>query len=248
MENTASFDLNRAIQNWRENLGQSPAFRSENLYELETHLRDAIVTLRGSGLSDEEAFIIAAKRLGKSSHLEAEFAKQNSRSVWLDRALWILLGAQLWGLANVFSFSLQTFLQAALPKLNDWLSTYGFGRVSESIPGQVVYVIALPVTILMGAKLFSITQHWAERRGWSPLDFVLNRPRVLTGVYIMLFLAPWGVQYGTVLLARWFALERYTGMSMTSGYTFFALVVLQMVVFASIVMVIASRRLRLRYK
>ena len=45
MENQTAFDLNQAIQRWRENLANSPAFRSENLNELESHLRDSISTL-----------------------------------------------------------------------------------------------------------------------------------------------------------------------------------------------------------
>jgi hypothetical protein len=246
METSTPFDLNQAIHKWRNDLAQSPAFRSENLHELETHLRDSIAALSGGGLSDEETFIIATKRLGKSSQLEAEFAKQNSHSVWLDRALWILLGAQLWAVASVLSSSLQTFLQAAIPKANAWLSDYGFGRISESIPGHVFYAIALPVVILAGAKLFSITLHWSESRGWSPSDLVLDRPRLVAGLYGMLCLAPLGIQYGTTLMVRWFALERYTGMSMESGYALFALVALHVAVFTTIVMVVASRRLRLR--
>src|ERR1043165_8539789 len=58
MEATTPFDLNQAIQRWRENLGQSPAFRSENLFELESHLRDSIATLQRQGLSDEEALLV----------------------------------------------------------------------------------------------------------------------------------------------------------------------------------------------
>src|SRR5690349_14090776 len=42
MENPTSFDLNRAVQQWRETLAQSPAFRGENLNELESHLSDSI--------------------------------------------------------------------------------------------------------------------------------------------------------------------------------------------------------------
>ena len=51
METTTSFDLNRAIQSWRENLAQSPAFRGENLNELESHLRDSVATWQARGLS-----------------------------------------------------------------------------------------------------------------------------------------------------------------------------------------------------
>lgn len=96
MENQTSFNLNLALERWREELGQSPAFRTENLDELEAHLRDSVKRLQTHGLSEEEAFLVAARRIGKSGPLEIEFAKINGRAVWLDRFLWLLLGAQLW--------------------------------------------------------------------------------------------------------------------------------------------------------
>lgn len=98
METTTSFELNHAIQQWRENLGQSPAFRSENLNELESHLRDSIATLQTRGLSAEEAFVVATGRIGQGGPLEAEFCKVNGRAIWLDRMLWMLVGIQIWGL------------------------------------------------------------------------------------------------------------------------------------------------------
>jgi len=99
MESTTSFDLTREIQQWRDNLAASPAFRGENLNELESHLRDSITTLQSHGLHPDEAFIIAARRIGKGSSLETEFAKVNRRALLLDRALWMLVGIQLWQLA-----------------------------------------------------------------------------------------------------------------------------------------------------
>jgi len=97
METTTSFDLNQAIQNWRENLNQSPAFRRENLDELGSHLRDAVATLQTSGLSAEEAFLIGVKRIGRNASLETEFGKVNGKVIWLDRFLWMLIGYQVWG-------------------------------------------------------------------------------------------------------------------------------------------------------
>lgn len=102
METTAPFDLNRTIQRWRENLAQSPAFRHENLNELESHLRDSIVALQTSGLSAEEAFTIAVKRIGKQKSLEKEFEKMNGKSIWLDRILWMLIGFQVWIMISMF--------------------------------------------------------------------------------------------------------------------------------------------------
>ncbi|MFO1514896.1 MAG: hypothetical protein U1F83_18645 [Verrucomicrobiota bacterium] len=97
METTTSFDLNRAVQRWRESFAQSPAFRRENLDELESHLRDAIATLQTSGLSIEEAFLIGVKRIGRNASLETEFGKLNRKAIWLDRFLWMLIGYQVWG-------------------------------------------------------------------------------------------------------------------------------------------------------
>jgi hypothetical protein len=96
METPTSFDLNRAIQSWRENLGQSPAFRGEDLDELESHLCDSIATLQIRGLSAEEAFMVAANRIGKGGTLESEFGKVNGTAVWLDRFFWMLIGYQVW--------------------------------------------------------------------------------------------------------------------------------------------------------
>jgi hypothetical protein len=90
--NPTPFDLNHAIQTWRENLNHSPAFGRENLDELETHLRDSVAALQARGLSEAEAFIIAVRRAGSSVALGLEFGKVNPRGVWLDRVLWMLVG------------------------------------------------------------------------------------------------------------------------------------------------------------
>src|SRR4029078_3646355 len=88
-------DLNRAIQQWRTDLAQSPTFCTENLDELESHLQDSVRTLEARGLSGEEAFLIATNRMGRGAALAPEFGKINIQTIWLDRGLWLLLGAQI---------------------------------------------------------------------------------------------------------------------------------------------------------
>jgi hypothetical protein len=97
MENPTSFDLNRAIEQWRENLAQSPAFCCGNLDELESHLRDSVAALQTRGLSASEAFLVASRRIGASNALETEFGKVNGQAIWLDRFFWMLIGLQVWG-------------------------------------------------------------------------------------------------------------------------------------------------------
>ena len=77
MENVSQFDLNSALQLWLERLGQSPQVKTENLKELESHVRDSVVQLQTKGLSSEESFLIATHRVGSPAKLEPEFAKVN---------------------------------------------------------------------------------------------------------------------------------------------------------------------------
>jgi len=98
METQTAFDLNLAIRRWLEDLAHSSAFRSENLNELESHLRDSIDRLRTPQLSAEEAFLIATRRIGGSRQLESEFGKLNRGAIWLGRAMWMLIGIQVWPL------------------------------------------------------------------------------------------------------------------------------------------------------
>lgn len=100
MAKQTSFDLNLAIRHWREYLAQSPAFRTENLNELESHLRDSIAALQTGRLSEEEAFVIASRRVGNGQQLETEFAKVNRTATWADRILWMLIGVQIWKLVS----------------------------------------------------------------------------------------------------------------------------------------------------
>jgi uncharacterized membrane protein YbhN (UPF0104 family) len=100
METAAPFDLNRAIQQWRENLAPSPAFRRENLDELESHLRDSVTHLMQRGLAADEAFLVATRRVGGGPMLSREFSKMNAKEIWMNRALWMLVGIQVLGLVH----------------------------------------------------------------------------------------------------------------------------------------------------
>lgn len=103
METTTPFDLNQAIEQWRGSLRQSPAFRQENLDELESHLRDSIAILKDRSLSDEEAFLIATRRAGSGAALGTEFGKINSNSIWMNRILWMLIGTQVFVMARTLT-------------------------------------------------------------------------------------------------------------------------------------------------
>ncbi len=81
MENISQFDMNASLGLWLEKLTQSPHFRTENVSEMESHVRDSMTKLQSQGLSEEESFLIAIRRVGSVGKLEPEFAKVN-RSSW----------------------------------------------------------------------------------------------------------------------------------------------------------------------
>jgi hypothetical protein len=108
MENNPRFDLNDSIARWREHFLNTEALRREDVAELESHLRDAIDDLAGKGLSEEEAFLIAKRRLGRIEQLEAEFGKVSAGAVWLSRSIWMVIGILLFSaganLGSIVSF------------------------------------------------------------------------------------------------------------------------------------------------
>ena len=86
------FDMNKALQQWRNDLTKAESCETADVDEMHSHLIDQIEALIASGLSQEESFWIATHRLGDNSCLQREFAKVNSSAIWSRRALWMITG------------------------------------------------------------------------------------------------------------------------------------------------------------
>lgn len=86
------FDIDSEIERWKLSFSTSDAVSEESVIELETHLRELTADLGRSGLSQQEAFLVATHRLGHPSDLECEFERSNGVAVWRRRVLWMLCG------------------------------------------------------------------------------------------------------------------------------------------------------------
>ncbi len=86
------FELETAIDNWKMAFDRTDAFGSNDILELEEHLRELVIDFTEIGLSPREAFIVAADRLGHPSDLQQEFSKSTSLPHWQRRAVWMLTG------------------------------------------------------------------------------------------------------------------------------------------------------------
>ncbi len=93
-------NLEEQIADWKKSITSAESLHESDLSELEQHLRDAIADLQKRGLNLQEAFLVAASRLGTYDALDTEFRKINGSYLWQRRVFWMLAGYLLMGLAG----------------------------------------------------------------------------------------------------------------------------------------------------
>jgi hypothetical protein len=74
--------LEEQIGQWRAYLRRRRAINGPDVEELETHLRDQVGVLTQAGLAEDEAFLVAVKRMGSLDALSREFAREHSERLW----------------------------------------------------------------------------------------------------------------------------------------------------------------------
>src|ERR687894_3193112 len=70
------------IAAWRAYVAEAPGVNGRDVDELEDHLRHEIAELNSAGLADDEAFLVAVKRVGDVDALSREFAREHSGRLW----------------------------------------------------------------------------------------------------------------------------------------------------------------------
>jgi hypothetical protein len=70
------------IAEWRTFVAGVPTVNGHDVDELEDHLRHQIVELNAAGLTDDEAFLVAVKRMGDLDAVSREFAREHSDRLW----------------------------------------------------------------------------------------------------------------------------------------------------------------------
>jgi hypothetical protein len=75
------------IAEWRAYVAEAPGVNGRDVDELEDHLRHQIAELNAAGLTDDEAFLVAVKRMGELDDLSREFAREHSGRLWKQLVL-----------------------------------------------------------------------------------------------------------------------------------------------------------------
>jgi hypothetical protein len=182
--------LEAQIGEWRSYFRRRQAIRDVDVAELEDHLRGQVESLMGVGLAQDEAFLVAVKRMGAMDALAQEFAREHSDRLW--RQLVAAPGATEEGAAErrreavvALSLALAAAVLIKLPEL--------FGYTLQVNPELYVRNASVAVFPLLAA-------YFAWKRGLNrPTIGWLVAPFVLAALVINLF--PFGTGSHTGVLA-----------------------------------------------
>jgi hypothetical protein len=86
-ESPTGDSLERQVDAWRAHLRRSRTITDTDVMELEDHLREQIASLADQGLAEDEAFLVAVKRMGAIDALTREFAREHSERLWKQLVL-----------------------------------------------------------------------------------------------------------------------------------------------------------------
>jgi len=74
--------LDQEIGRWRGHVERHRAISARDVDEMEAHLRDQVNDLVAVGLEDDEAFLVAVKRIGNLDAVSQEFAQEHTERLW----------------------------------------------------------------------------------------------------------------------------------------------------------------------
>lgn len=127
------FNLEQAIGEWRKKMLAAGIKNPAVLDELESHLREDIEQQIRSGANEEPAFEIAARNIGRSDLLKAEFAKIRGGA---ETRLGKIIGIALCVLAAGFA-TMATPVLCTVPEIKTGQRLLGFGAI-----GVVLFAVA----------------------------------------------------------------------------------------------------------
>jgi hypothetical protein len=167
----SSDSLEGQIEQWRGYLRRRPAIRPVDVAELEDHLRGEIAVLRRTGLSENEAFLVAVKRMGALDAISNEFAREHSERLWKQLVIASDGSAQPVERARnetivVFVLAVLAALAVKVPEL--------FGREWGAPGDEMFYARNFSLFVLPLLTTYFV---WKRRlsawtRGWLALAFV----------------------------------------------------------------------------
>jgi hypothetical protein len=143
-----ALDTRRGLEDWREDMAQK--LTTDELDELEAHLLDAMDHLP-EDLSEEEKFLVATHRLGRSTDLHEEYERVVPWRTWQLPIFWATVGV-LWCLAIMMVLM--------------FLATFGVGFARDA--GAHPWLVrAIPFVVWLAGPLMTFASVAAWMRSHS---------------------------------------------------------------------------------
>jgi hypothetical protein len=186
------------IAEWRAYVADAPGVNGHDVDELEDHLRHQIAELNAVGLTADEAFLVAVKRMGDVEDLSREFAREHSGRLWKQL---ILRSEEKPALAS-----------------SGWLEALGFAvaaavavqvaRLAADFPAEEPNWLGRNITLFV---LPFLAGYFAHRRQLDTRQWALSAaPFVLAALVVNLY--PYGADSASQVLVAlhlpvvlWFA-------------------------------------------
>lgn len=199
-------DLETRIGEWRAFVAGRQGLDGTDVDELEAHLRDQIADLDEAGLTSDEAFLIAIRRMGSLDEVAREFAREHSGRLWKQ----LTLAGGDDGTAQTSREVIPALLFAIAAG-----ATLQLARVAAGFPGQEPWWLVRNTALFV---LPFLAAYFAHRRGLQLRQWLLTAVAVLLAA-LVINLYPSGPQRSTALLAAahlpvvlWFVVAYpYTG-------------------------------------
>jgi hypothetical protein len=173
------------IAEWRDYVARAPSVNGHDVDELEDHLRHQIDELTAAGLTPDEGFLVAVKRMGDLDVLSREFAREHSGRLWKQ----LVLGGD--EPARATSGWLEAFLFAAAAA-----AAIQVGRLAAHFPEEEPGWLARNISVFV---LPFLAGYFVRRRALGARGWVLTAaPFVLAALVVNLY--PWGADSDTELL------------------------------------------------
>jgi hypothetical protein len=186
------------IAEWRAYVAQAPGVNGRDVDELEDHLRHQIAELKAAGLTGDEAFLVAVKRMGDLDDLSREFAREHSGRLWKQL---MLSGGDEPARAPIGWLETLAFAVAAALVIQ-------VARIAADFPDEEPSWLARNVGLFV---LPFLAGYFARRRHLDTRQWVMTAvPFVLAALVINLY--PWDANSDTEMLVAihlpvvlWFA-------------------------------------------
>ena len=175
------------IAEWRAYVANAPGVNGQDVDELEDHLRQQITELNAAGLTADEGFLIAVKRLGDVNSLSREFAREHSDRLW--KQLVLAGDDESEGAASGW---LEAFVFAAGAAVAIQVARLAAGFPDDEEPTWFVRDLSLFVLPFLAA-------YFARRRQLDTRQWVFTAvPFVLAALVVNLY--PYGADSDTEIL------------------------------------------------